>query len=158
MTKQTKSVKLVNRKVEQDVGTLPRSRVERGERLKAIREASHLTAAEFARRCGVTEPTQFNYERGLRVPDADYFHALWLDQRVNLTELITGAQPVTIDFKDPQIRSVLESFQVLPERLKRGVDDLLLAASLAARDREADLKAARRAAAEKLPRAGADAA
>lgn len=128
MGKQMNSLKLNNREVESSVGDLSAARVERGARIKAVREASGLTAAEFAKTCGVTEVTQYNYEKGSRVPGADYLAELYFHFAVDLGPLVTGAPRAKAIKVTGDVEEMLHRYEVLPTALRKTVDDVLFLA------------------------------
>ena len=131
MTTQTKGSKPFIRKVDDGAGLLERGRTQRGQRIKALREASGLTTAEFAQKCGVTEVTQYNYERGTRVPDADYLNEIFFEFAVDLGPLVTGApRPKSVKVT-ADVEEMLGRYAALPPKLRKTVDDVLLLAWLA---------------------------
>lgn len=137
MTTQTKGLKPFNRKVDVNEGSLVCERTERGQRIKGLRESSGLTTAEFAQKCGVTEVTQYNYERGTRVPDADYLAALYFEFAVDLGPLVTGApRPKSVKVT-ADVEEMLGRYAALPPKLRKTVDDVLLLAWLAYQNRRA---------------------
>lgn len=137
MTTQTKGSKPSIRKVDETMGLLERCRVERGQRIKALRESSGLTTADFAEKCGVTEVTQYNYERATRVPDADYLSALYFEFAVDLGPLVTGApRPKSVKVT-ADVEEMMGRYAALPPKLRKTVDDVLLLAWLTYQDRRA---------------------
>ena len=66
-----------------------------GDRLREAREQLGLSQQAMADRCGVTMRSQRNYEKGERLPDADYFVAL-VNLGLNVEFLLTGNPAVLI--------------------------------------------------------------
>lgn len=128
MGKQMNSSKVNDREVESAVGDLSAARAERGARIKAIREASGMTAADFAKACGVTEVTQYNYEKGSRVPGADYLSELYFHFAVDLGPLVTGAPRAKGIKVSGEVEEMLHRYEVLPTALRKTVDDVLFLA------------------------------
>ena len=118
-------------------------RVERGERIKALRVKREMSQSDFAKKLGVTKQTQIAYESGARVPDAEYLAALYYEYAVDLGPLITGAPRARIGASTTGgVRSVSDTvsemlyrYESLTAPLRKTVDDVLLLAHLANQSR-----------------------
>ena len=90
------------------------------ERLRELRNALGLTQEQFAKELGVSFATINRYEKGKRLPDAEFLQILIDRYRVNLNWLFTGKGPMFLMNSDKQANS--ELFEILsvlsPERQK----------------------------------------
>lgn len=104
---------------------MPRARVERGARIKALRESLNLTVVDFATLMHVTKQTQIKYEKGATAPDADYLSELYFQFAVDLGPLVTGA-PRTKPMKfTADVEEMLRKYEALPVTSRRTVDEVL---------------------------------
>jgi len=89
------------------------------ERLKFFRESLGLTQEEFAKKLNTTQAVISNYERGARVPTADFLNRLTEIFHLDINWLLTGEGPMfvggskVVDIKDvpkEQIKEFIEEF------------------------------------------------
>ena len=89
------------------------------ERLKFFRESLGLTQEEFAKKLNTTQAVISNYERGARVPTADFLNRLTEIFHLDINWLLTGEGPMFVggskvaDIKDipkEQIKEFIEEF------------------------------------------------
>ena len=113
--------------------TINLSRLEMAVRLKKTREESRHTIISFAMMCGVTKQTQIAYEKGKRDPDANYFRRLNTDLSIDVAWLITGV--ASLEKLTAEEAATIDRYKQLPKKIKNTIDDVLLLAVLAYRDR-----------------------
>ena len=71
------------------------------ERLKIFRESLGLTQEEFAKKLNTTQAVISNYERGARIPTADFLNRLTETFHLNINWLLTGEGPM---FREKEVR------------------------------------------------------
>lgn len=144
MAKQNGSVKLNESVVDKPaLPSVPASRRERGERLKFARKAANMTVVAFAELAGVTEQTQLAYEKGTRVPDAEYLDNLYFKAAIDIGSLVTGVPAakrltgVEGSKVTAEAEQLLSRYLGLPDKMRRLVDEVALVSWLASQDRKA---------------------
>lgn len=86
-----------------------------GDRLKEERSRFGLTQQEFADLTNVSKTTQFNYEKGIRSPDAEYL-AILPAIGVDVLYILTGTRtikPIADLTRTEEV--VLDNYRSLPE-------------------------------------------
>lgn len=101
-----------------------------GERIKSERQRLGLTPEDLAEKTGVSRSTAFNYEAGLRVPDALVLQRMQRDVGVDVMFVLLGqrGQPSTLSC---DARQLLDRVSGLPPRLRTVVEEVALTAWLA---------------------------
>ncbi|WP_118185290.1 helix-turn-helix domain-containing protein [Paraburkholderia phosphatilytica] len=96
-------------------------------RLKQERRRLHMTQTDFANVGGVQKHAQFNYEKGLRFPDASYLARI-AQVGVDVQYLLTGrtSELATLALEEDEER-LLAGYRELRPREKRGVLGLVAA-------------------------------
>ncbi len=89
-----------------------------GDRLKEERNALKLNQQAFADRVGVSKTTQFNYEKGLRQPDATYLAAL-SEMGVDVMYVLTGSR--SLNSLAPDESALLDNYRHLCDEQREAV-------------------------------------
>jgi len=88
-----------------------------GPRLKAERKRLALSAEKFGGACGVAENAQYNYEKGVRSPDAEYLARAVL-AGVDVLYVLTGQRSTALLSAEQQ--QLLDAFQAADPVLRAG--------------------------------------
>lgn len=104
-------------------------------RLKAARTAGNYTVVAFGQLGGITKQTQLAYERGASAPDADYLRALHDVLGLDISYLVTGRTMDAMQGLSQQEVETIARYRALPTKIRGTVDDVLLLAWLAYKDR-----------------------
>lgn len=88
-----------------------------GERLKEERDRLGLTQEQMAGRLNVTQKTQGLYERGQRMPNAEYL-ALMAAQGCDVLYVLTGQRAPTVAPMTEREACMLENYRALAEEDK----------------------------------------
>lgn len=91
-----------------------------GERLKEERNALNMNQQTFADRAGVSKTTQFNYEKGLRQPDATYLAAL-SEMGVDVMYVLTGSRSLNSKPLAPDETALLDNYRHLCDEQREAV-------------------------------------
>lgn len=125
----------LHEKAQQGESDIHAQRAEFAARLKALRLSTGMTLEAFAALCEVGKRSQSSYEDGSRAPDVDYLTALHRGLGVDVQQLVTGeARQKLRDLSAVEI-DLVERLRSLSPKLRRTVDDVVLMAWLAQRDR-----------------------
>lgn len=92
-----------------------------GERLREERKRLGFTQDEFATIGGLQKQAVFNYEKGIRSPDADYLRAL-ADVGVDVQYVITGKR--SCEPRPGREEALLDNYRAADEEGKRMVERL----------------------------------
>ena len=88
------------------------------ERLKFFRESLGLTQEEFAKKLNTTQAVISNYERGARIPTADFLNRLTETFHLNINWLLTGEGPMFREKEEPPPAREDSSEGLSPELLR----------------------------------------
>lgn len=103
-----------------------------GERLKEERDRLGLTQEQMAGRLKVTQKTQGLYERGQRMPNAEYL-ALMAAQGCDVLYVLTGQRTPTAQSLTVRETCMLENYRVLAEEDKAAMQRMTSALAQSAK-------------------------
>lgn len=86
-----------------------------GDRLREVRTKTGLSAQKFGGMCGVAENAQYNYEKGSRSPDGDYFERA-AAAGVDVLYVITGFR--SAGSLSSELAALVEAYEAAPRQLR----------------------------------------
>lgn len=137
MSNEKQTIK-VNKNDPSEESDMSQARVQRGVRIKSLRESLSLTVVDFAALMHVTKQTQIKYEKGATAPDADYLSELYFQFAVDLGPLVTGAPRAKPMKVTADVEEMLRRYEALPVASRKTVDDVLALAWQAKQSRRAE--------------------
>jgi transcriptional regulator with XRE-family HTH domain len=95
-----------------------------GQRLKEQREGLALSQEAFAHIAGVGKRAQINYEQGLRMPDAEYLHAV-AEAGCDVLYVVTGRKEVAVPKPEQPVQfSDQHRLQLAIEAVEEGLAEM----------------------------------